>query len=246
MSRPADPHSREALIAAARAEFARAGIEHARVEDIARRAGLSKGAFYLHFDSKEAIVQEILVRFFGVVAELGAKRREVESSFYFQEGELTAADVEGDSPRFRALLALECASDVELLETLWRNREIVAVLEGAGGGPYRSIMESFRERMTAQIVGDITAKQAAGRIRPELDPAALGDLLFGGYHAFIRRMPFLREKPDLQGWSRTVCSVICEGMLPRAAATAPANAVAGAPARRPRSKQRSPGRGSHG
>lgn len=48
MPRPARPAVREELLDAARTEFARRGLAHARVEDIARRAGISRGAFYLH------------------------------------------------------------------------------------------------------------------------------------------------------------------------------------------------------
>src|SRR4051794_27973484 len=54
VSRVADPKSKSALIRAAEEVFADRGIAGAKVEDIARSAGLSKGAFYLHFESKEA------------------------------------------------------------------------------------------------------------------------------------------------------------------------------------------------
>lgn len=60
MARPRDPHARSALIASARREFVRAGIQKARIEDITAASGLSKGAFYLHFKSKEAL-QSVIV-----------------------------------------------------------------------------------------------------------------------------------------------------------------------------------------
>jgi AcrR family transcriptional regulator len=45
--------TRRALIAAAARVFAERGYDHATVDDIARAAGVSKGAYYFHFDSKE-------------------------------------------------------------------------------------------------------------------------------------------------------------------------------------------------
>ena len=63
MSRPADPLAKSKLLRAAREEFSRAGVADARVEDIARRAGLSKGSFYLHFKSKEEAFQALLDHF---------------------------------------------------------------------------------------------------------------------------------------------------------------------------------------
>ena len=60
MARPADPTSRSSLVAAARREFVKSGIQRARIEDITAACALSKGAFYLHFESKEALFRELV------------------------------------------------------------------------------------------------------------------------------------------------------------------------------------------
>jgi AcrR family transcriptional regulator len=53
------------IIAAALAVFAEKGFAGARMEEIARRAGLSKGTLYLYFETKEdmfrAVVREVVV-----------------------------------------------------------------------------------------------------------------------------------------------------------------------------------------
>jgi len=46
---------REAFLMAALNEFFERGFASARMDDIARRVGLSKGTLYLYFDSKEAL-----------------------------------------------------------------------------------------------------------------------------------------------------------------------------------------------
>jgi AcrR family transcriptional regulator len=48
------------LLDAAMAEFFEKGFESARLEDIAARAGVSKGTIYLYFDSKEDIFQALV------------------------------------------------------------------------------------------------------------------------------------------------------------------------------------------
>ena len=48
---------REAILDAALGEFAAKGYAGARIEDIARRAGVAKGALYLHFGDKDGAVQ---------------------------------------------------------------------------------------------------------------------------------------------------------------------------------------------
>src|SRR5688500_8314704 len=62
MSRPSDPNARLKLLAAAEAVFVAHGLGEAKVEDIAARAGLSKGSFYLHFDSKEDAFRQLVER----------------------------------------------------------------------------------------------------------------------------------------------------------------------------------------
>lgn len=58
--------TREDLIRAAREVFAQDGFEYVRIEDIAARAGKTRGAFYANFDDKEdvffAIFEEDLLR----------------------------------------------------------------------------------------------------------------------------------------------------------------------------------------
>jgi AcrR family transcriptional regulator len=51
--------NRERVIAAARAAFTELGLE-ARMEDIARRAGVGVGTVYRHFPTKEALMGELL------------------------------------------------------------------------------------------------------------------------------------------------------------------------------------------
>ncbi len=57
--------TRARLIEAALNVFAFGGYEHATVDDIAHAAGLSKGAFYFNFNSKEEILIELLRQWSG-------------------------------------------------------------------------------------------------------------------------------------------------------------------------------------
>ncbi len=50
------------ILDAALQEFSRRGFTAARMDDIARRCGLSKGGLYAHFDSKDAIFKALLDR----------------------------------------------------------------------------------------------------------------------------------------------------------------------------------------
>lgn len=60
MPRPAPLNRREDILAAAKEEFAGRGFAGARMEDIARRIGLSKAALYLQFSTKEALFRALV------------------------------------------------------------------------------------------------------------------------------------------------------------------------------------------
>ncbi|MBX9841246.1 MAG: TetR/AcrR family transcriptional regulator; helix-turn-helix transcriptional regulator [Xanthobacteraceae bacterium] len=51
---------RDAILAAALDEFSARGFAAARLDDVARRAGVAKGTIYLYFADKEALFQELI------------------------------------------------------------------------------------------------------------------------------------------------------------------------------------------
>ncbi len=59
---------RSEIVAAARRCFARDGFHQTSMPDIAREAGMSAGAFYRYFPSKEDVILEIAGQAFGVMA----------------------------------------------------------------------------------------------------------------------------------------------------------------------------------
>ncbi len=67
---------REAILAAALDEFSSRGFEAARLDDVAKRAGVAKGTIYLYFRDKESLFQELiramLTPLVGTIETLGA------------------------------------------------------------------------------------------------------------------------------------------------------------------------------
>ena len=208
MARPARPGVHQALLEAARAEFALRGLERARVEDIARRAGISKGAFYLHFRTKEEAFHQLLQRFLGAIEALAQRR-------------VTATARLDAAPRRRRPTAdararwfrLECDLDTELLELLWANRQLQRVLDGAGGHRWSRPMDLLRGRMRGLASARVAGLEAAGLLRPGLDAEVIGDLVTGGYESCARRMAGLRARPDLGGWAESFLEILCQGLV---------------------------------
>jgi AcrR family transcriptional regulator len=217
MARTARPGARDALLEAARDEFARSGLERARVEDISRRAGISKGAFYLHFATKEDAFREIVSRFLGALEDHALRRVELEDRMASEGG---GADREAVERRIDA----ECAIDADLLEVLWRNRQILAAVEGASGRLYRDLVDGFRRKMRDLVSRRMVDGVCAGvPVRPDVPPEIIADIVVGAYDDFARRMIDMKEKPDLGAWARSLHLVLYEGILerPRAAGRRP-------------------------
>jgi AcrR family transcriptional regulator len=64
--------TKERILSAARQEFIEKGYEKAKMEDIARKAGVTKVMLYYHFNSKNNILREILIKTLKM-AEAGFK-----------------------------------------------------------------------------------------------------------------------------------------------------------------------------
>jgi len=210
MARPSRPGARQALLEAARIEFSRAGVHGARVEDMTRRAGLSKGAFYLHFRSKEEAFRELLQRLLGALEEAADRRHEA-------AGRLDEAERRGGrrTPTAPDRLEAECALDVELLELLWRHRQLVAVVDRSGAERWGPMVAEFRQRLRARTAERLRERQAAGLLRADVDAAVAADVIMGSYEDFGRRMAGLREKPDLVAWGRSFLTLLYQGLLTR-------------------------------
>lgn len=65
-----DPKTRHTrLLDSAAALFVRHGFDKTTVADVAREAGVGKGSLYLHFDSKEALLEALMLRELHALSE---------------------------------------------------------------------------------------------------------------------------------------------------------------------------------
>ena len=83
MARTADPALRNTILQAARAVFAEKGYADARMNDIAKRAGIAVGTIYLYFKNKEAMC--------NAFADIVNKRILEESLPLLHKGDLATA-----------------------------------------------------------------------------------------------------------------------------------------------------------
>jgi AcrR family transcriptional regulator len=185
--RPSDPQARTRLLAAAQRVFIARGLERAKVEDIARGAGLSKGAFYLHFRTKDDAFREILST---ALAELGDILGEIEKT----------RNVWGVAPH-EEVVSTWLEQDLRIFSCIWKNRPIMRlVLEGGGSPDYQHLIDLFAEG--AQETTERLVKHGieCGYYRSDLDADQAAAFVAGGYDRLARRLVREKRKPNLERW----------------------------------------------
>lgn len=196
------------MIAAARTQFVRAGIKGARIEDITHASGLSKGAFYLHFASKEALFGELVDGFQQKMEQL-INERERAVHAWLRTHPLTSRHTEG-------LFSVEAKYDRAVLELIWAERDVFAVLSrGAQGTVYDGLLWEMAEREVKRVVGSFDSMKSAGACRGDVPSEVVGSLIVGTYLLIGQRLSRLSKKPDLNAWVEAIQQLIHQGIAPR-------------------------------
>jgi AcrR family transcriptional regulator len=198
MPRPADPHAKIDLLRAAEATFAEHGLAAAKVEEITARAGVSKGAFYLHFASKEECFKEIVEGFLARLASC-------------LEPPPTTAAKFSTAPE---ILAHWHEHDCEVFEFCWQNRRTLGLLFGGRGGPtYAYLIDEFAERAARCIEGWIEHGRSLGVYRADVDARLVSPLVAGAYERLARELIRQTRRPDIPAWCRQTLDLFTRGLL---------------------------------
>jgi AcrR family transcriptional regulator len=216
MARPADPHARAALVKSARAEFVKHGLKGARIEDITFACGLSKGAFYLHFPSKEALFGELVAGFRARTDSLLERRKVQLGRFIGEHGALSAQDIRTRTARYEALLELETKADREVLSLLWEYRDVFGVLvSGCQGTEFSGLVWEIAQREIARVQEDFEVVKACGACRTDMPSELFGSMLVGTYLLVAQQMSRMKTRPDFDVWVGALHRLIREGSAPQ-------------------------------
>jgi AcrR family transcriptional regulator len=215
MPRHADPNSKESLVAAARAEFARRSLRGARIEDITAACGLSKGAFYLHFDSKEALFGQLVQEFQDRMSACGNERAEAFRKFIQEHGPVGPRDVHEQTPRYQELVALDVRLDEAALEAMWEYRDVLGVLvRGSQGTPFEGALWELVDVEVTRVRKSFEELQGQRTCRTDIPGELFGSLIVGTYLLLGIRMTRMYDKPDLAAWAAQLHTLINEGSQP--------------------------------
>jgi AcrR family transcriptional regulator len=197
MPRPPDPTAKIKLLAAAEAVFVARGLDDARVEEIARRAGLGKGSFYLHFASKEdafrQLVEAMLARMSTYLEALPARCPRANDIGSFIDG---------------------CVdTDLQIFEFIWQNRGLVGLwLESGNNGAFHRLVDRFTEGARLRLRGFLATGIEIGIYRPDLDVELASVFLAGAYERLARQLVRSPIKPDMLADLRGLQLLVLRGI----------------------------------
>ena len=138
------------IVEAALAVFAERGFAAARLEEIARRAGVSKGALYLYFETKEELFRAVVDQ--AIAPNMQAIR----------------AIVAAHPGPLSDLLRLVAGRVGLLMETLPVGGVVKMVIAEAGNFP--ALARVWHDDLVAHILGAMTDAIAAAQKRGEVRP----------------------------------------------------------------------------
>ncbi len=142
------PERRAQILTVAREVFSRLGYHTAKIEDIVAAAGIARGTFYLYFQDKRAIFEEIVD---GTIARLGMAIVRVDPH---DEGRSVADQVRENIRRIVRILLEDRATTKILLS------------DALGVDPaFDRKLLSFYDEMSSLLEGSLRDGQALGVVR---------------------------------------------------------------------------------
>lgn len=168
------------ILGVARGIFARRGFNDTSIQDILNAADIARGTFYLHFDSKRAIFDQLIDDFLGRI-------RSVVTHVDMRPGaEPPLRQIEDNLDRVFSVLR----DDREMTR-------IVLVLADGLDAECAAKMADFYGRLLSLLAHAITEGQKLGLLRPcdaeVVAQAALGSLKEVALHRIVRTDPSAEE-----------------------------------------------------
>jgi TetR/AcrR family transcriptional regulator, repressor for uid operon len=181
---------REKIIQAAIESFAQTGFDRTKMEDIAKRLGLSKGTIYLYFNSKEDLFLAICEHYLKVM-------RDQQHSAIFSKKEDLVLDSEHFYENFRRL---EQGKDRVMLEM---------VVESTRNSRLKKGMYEHRLKVYDAVVEHLNRQIEKGFIKKGIDVNGLASAFVALYDGLtISKMLGISEASNKKAWAAIVRAVM--------------------------------------
>lgn len=174
--------ARAAILRASEELFVERGVEQVEIDEIATRAGVSVDAFYVFFDSKEAVLRQLV--------ECWVER----CTAHFESP--TAYPDEFDDPD--ALLDFMIERNAQIYRFLWDTRQLILLAKGQSWYPI--LTRPFHEEMLRRCRAWLKHGRGEGLIRADMD-VDVAAALMSGAHDWLAQLVFAANtRPPIESW----------------------------------------------
>lgn len=189
---------RQQILDAARIAFIRDGFHATSMQDIQREAGLSAGAIYLYFKSKDEIVIAIAADAIATVS----------AAFDIPSLDEALPGLDALIDQFLGVAA-RLQSEKHIFPV------VVQVWSEALRNPplHRELVALFSQVMI-RLTRLLAECQASGRIGPGVDPASLAMALVGLVQGYIIQSTLLAERTSFERYRAGVHALMRSGAVP--------------------------------
>jgi AcrR family transcriptional regulator len=189
--------TRQRLMEAALSVFARHGYERATVDEIVREAGFSKGAFYVHFESKEDLFWAMLEERLGRQQE--AFRQTLDPGVPLFDNVRTV---------LRGIFGLH------LQDPLWSAMFMEFAAHAARDERVREKLTAMYNSWRAFAVEALNDALEAGAVRQDIDPEFVASLLIAIVEGTISQSRLAPEHVRLEQMIEPLSRTLAEWLSP--------------------------------
>jgi len=178
---------RNRILHAAIESFGQTGFDRTKMDDIAKRLGLSKGTLYLYFKSKEDL--------FLAICERNLGEGEDDALFINKENVVSDAEQIYDNIRKR-----ERGMDKVMLEM---------VVESSRNPRLKKVMHQYQSMIHDHVAEEIKRKAREGFVRKDIDVDGLAVAIMALFDGLaVNRMLGMSESASKKAWVAMIRAII--------------------------------------
>ncbi len=194
MVRTRSPERREQLLHISAAIFASKGYHRAHVSDIIDEAGVARGTFYLYFESKRQVFDELLKLFLGKLME-GIRRIDL--------GSETPPLTQLEENLQRAMTAIREYRDIAIM--------VLGSIE-APDPEVKARVDRFFHEVRELVSRSLATGRSIGLVR-EVPGDIATHFVFGGAREVCKELVARKEDEDIARLARTLVELTSAGLL---------------------------------
>jgi AcrR family transcriptional regulator len=180
---------RDRIVQAAVESFGHTGFDRTKMDDIAKRMGMSKGTLYLYFKSKEDL--------FLAICERHLQESNEQDSSFFTNKENIAADA---GQMYDNIRKRERGMDKVMLEM---------VVESSRNPKLRKVMYQYQSMIHSHVAEEIKRKVGEGFVRKDVEVGGLALALVALYDGLaLNRTLGISESDNKKAWVAMVQAMV--------------------------------------